>query len=327
MAETLTAGLSPFAADVLEGLSNAKQKRIPSRYFYDDLGSALFEAITLLPEYGLTRADERLLRVNAGELAQIAGQVSAVAELGSGSGKKTSHILTALSRYNETLRYCPIDVSQAALDACAKELTPLADVEPVCADWFEGLRQIACSRVDSEPLLVLFLGSTIGNFERHSISTFLHDLRSVLAPGDLFLLGADLVKDVDRMLLAYDDPTGVTAAFNLNVLARMNRELDADFDLRSFAHEARWNSAQRSIEMHLRSSHRQTIHVGALDVNFSFQRGETIWTESSHKFTLDELETYASSADLVPVATWVDSEWPFAEMLVSVPKSSHRRGN
>ena len=325
MAKTAALELSPFAADVLEGLSNGKQKRIPPRYFYDDLGSTLFEAITLLPEYGLTRADERLLRLNAGELAQIAGQVSAVAELGSGSGKKTSHILAALSAHNEALRYCPIDVSQAALDACAKELTPLAEVEPVCADWFDGIRQIARSRIDSEPLLVLFLGSTIGNFERSSVPSFLKDLRGVLAPGDLFLLGADLVKDVDRMLLAYDDPTGVTAAFNLNVLARMNRELDADFDLRSFAHEARWNSGQRCIEMHLRSYRNQTVHVGALDSSFNFQAGETIWTESSHKFTVDELHRYASSAGFTPVTTWVDSEWPFAEMLVSVPKSSHRR--
>lgn len=329
MAGMLTTGLrvrlSPFAADVLEGLGNGKQKRIPPRYFYDNLGSTLFEAITLLPEYGLTRADERLLRRNAGELAQIAGQVSAVAELGSGSGKKTSHILTALSRYNPKLRYCPIDVSPAALDACAKELTPLAEVQPVCADWFDGIRQIARSRIDSEPLLVLFLGSSIGNFERNSIPAFLKDLRRLLAPGDLFLLGADLVKDVGRMLLAYDDPTGVTAAFNLNVLARMNRELDARFDLRCFTHEARWNSAQRCIEMHLRSSRSQTIHVGALDSNFSFQAGETIWTESSQKFTSDELEDYACSAGFAPAATWIDSEWPFAEMLVSVPKSSHRR--
>ncbi|HZQ53109.1 MAG TPA: L-histidine N(alpha)-methyltransferase [Bryobacteraceae bacterium] len=327
MAETVTLELSPFAADVFEGLSNSKQKQIPPRYFYDDLGSALFEAITLLPEYGLTRADERLLRRNARELAQIAGRLSAVAELGSGSGKKTSHILAALSTYNEGLRYCPIDVSQAALEACAKELAPLAQVEPVCADWLDGLRQIARTRTDSKPLLLLFLGSTIGNFERNSIPAFLKDLRRALAPGDLFLVGADLVKDVDRMVLAYDDPTGVTAAFNRNILARINRDLDADFDLRSFVHEARWNSAQRCIEMHLRCSRDQTIYIGALNAKFFFREGETIWTESSHKFTVDELHRYACSAGFTPVTTWVDSEWPFAEMLVSVPKSSRRRRN
>jgi L-histidine N-alpha-methyltransferase len=164
-------------------------------------------------------------------------------------------------------------------------------------------------------MLLLFLGSSIGNLNRLEIPDFLRELRVRLRPSDYLLLGADLVKDRDTMLAAYDDPTGVTAAFNLNVLGRINRELGADFDLRSFGHEVRWNEAERCIEMHLVSFRNQTVAINGLDTHVSFSAGETIWTESSHKFTEDELDGFAESTGFEPVASWNDREWPFAEAL------------
>jgi L-histidine Nalpha-methyltransferase len=307
--------LSQFAVDVAAGLSSAGQKKIAPRYFYDDLGSALFEAITVLPEYGLTRADERLLALHAGELARQTGPVWAVAELGSGTGKKTRRVLEALSTISGPSLYRPIDVSVAALESCARELSDVAKVQAICGDWIEGIASAVRFRRGQMPLLLLFLGSSIGNLDRECMVDFLAEVRSYLRPGDFFLLGADLVKDLDKMLAAYDDATGVTAAFNLNVLGRMNRELGADFDLRAFAHEVRWHSGARRIEMHLLSSRDQTVWMDALQRAFEFQAGETIWTESSHKFTLKELESYARASGFEPIQTWIDHEWPFAETL------------
>ncbi|MBV9083875.1 MAG: L-histidine N(alpha)-methyltransferase [Acidobacteriaceae bacterium] len=309
--------LSDFAADVIEGLSS-RPKRIAPRYFYDDLGSALFEAITLLPEYGLSRADERLLARHAPHIATATGPLSVVAELGSGSGKKTKHILRAAASENENLLYCPIDVSRAALDACKRQLEDISTTLPVCGDWLKGLKQIA-SRKEDGKLLLLFLGSSIGNLDRGEIGEFLRGVRENLRPGDFFLLGMDLVKNRDIMLAAYDDPTGVTAAFNLNLLGRINRELDADFDLRSFAHEVRWNEDERRIEMHLLSCRNQDVYIGAAETAFHFDSGETLWTESSHKFTESDLSDFARSGDFNPIATWIDREWPFAEVLWQVP--------
>lgn len=313
----LTAGvqLSQFASDVAEGLLDSGQKRVSPRYFYDDLGTSLFEAITLVPEYGLTRADERLLRSHAADIASQTGRLSIVAELGSGTGKKTKHILKAVTRQSRQVVYQPIDVSAAALAACALELQDVCEVQSVCGDWLEGVRQIAASRTGDDPLLLLFLGSSVGNLDREALSGFLKSVKQHLRTGDFLLLGADLVKDPEIMLAAYDDPTGVTAAFNLNLLGRMNRELNADFDLRSFAHEVRWNELDRAIEMHLLSCRDQTVHIGALDTTVRFRAGETIWTESSHKFSEHELDGYARVSGFTPLATWVDDEWPFAETL------------
>jgi L-histidine Nalpha-methyltransferase len=307
--------LTRFAQDVATGLSARGQKYLSARYFYDELGSTLFEAITLLPEYGLTRADERLLQKYAPDIANLSIPVSGVCELGSGSGKKTRYILEALLDTNEAPTvYSPIDVSPTALVACERELGDLAAVRPVCADWVDGIRTVSQSHPKGQ-VLVLFLGSSIGNLERSGIPAFLSGIRSSLRPGDLFLLGTDLVKDVDVMLAAYDDPTGVTAAFNLNLLGRINRELNADFDLRSFVHEVRWNAESRRIEMHLVATRTQTVFIRALDVQIFFEAGETIWTESSHKFSSHELTDFAHSAHFSPLASWVDRDWPFAESL------------
>ncbi len=314
MSTILSPILSALAEDVADGLSRDGQKQLPSRYLYDDLGSALFEAITLLPEYGLTRADERLLNRHSREIAAAVAAAPTVCELGSGSGKKTRYILQALrSRYDRVV-YRPIDVSSAALEMCGKEVGDVAEVQPVCADWIDGLSEISLSRA-SGPLLVLFLGSSIGNLEPKCIPDFLSRIQSTLWPGDLFLVGADLVKNVERMIAAYDDPTGVTAAFNLNLLGRINRELAAGFDLRSFVHEARWNPEYRRIEMHLLSCCDQTVVIPALDSAFRFQAGETIWTESSHKFQESELPRLAFENGFETLHLWTDREWPFAETL------------
>ena len=307
--------LSQFALDVAEGLSLPGQKKLSPRYFYDDLGSSLFEAITLLPEYGLTRAGERLLKAQASDILSTTGPLSAVAELGSGSGIKTRHILKAALRFGDPVTYYPIDVSAGALTMCERQNSDLTTVTPICDDWMDGLTQIAHTQPTNKPLLLLFLGSSIGNLSRGELPGFLQKIRAHLRPGDCFLLEVDLVKEVNRMLAAYDDPTGVTAAFNLNLLGRMNRELDADFDLRSFMHEARWNSHERRIEMHLQSQRNQSVRIPSLDSTFYFGEGETIWTESSHKFAENELSSLALENGFAPASTWVDKEWPFAEVL------------
>ena len=246
-----------FAEDVRAGLTRAGQKELPSKYLYDEVGSALFEVITLLPEYCLTRADTRLLQKHAEEIVRRLPSNLHVAELGSGSGKKTRYILEAVSRIQPTFYY-PIEISPAALAACEKELGQIDMVSIVGYEqpYLDGLRSVAGRLRKEDHLLVLFLGSTIGNFDREAAEEFLRDVRRILRFGDALLLGTDLEKSVQTQLLAYDDPTGVTAAFNLNLLARVNRELGANFDLKQFTHEARWNAEERRIEMHLRSEKR-----------------------------------------------------------------------
>lgn len=298
-----------FLSDVVEGLS-ATPKRLPPFYFYDDVGSALFEAITALDEYGLTRADERLLRRHAGDVARIAGGRVHVVELGSGSGRKTRPILEAFSKPP----YHAIDVSAAALEHCRQELSAYARVVTYHGTYLEGLGHAASLR-GRRPMLVLFLGSSIGNFDPAEARTFLGELRSRLRSGDLLLIGFDLVKSSREFLEAYDDPAGVTAAFNLNVLARINRELGGRFELRRFAHEARYDPAARRVEMHLRSLVPQTVTITASRQRFRFREGETIWTESSYKYVAGELPAKAREAGFREVAQWLDAAWPFAECL------------
>jgi L-histidine Nalpha-methyltransferase len=310
-APALGADVHEFLMDVVHGLQKAPQKELPSKYFYDELGSALFEAITVLPEYGLTRAGQRLLERHAPAIARHFGRGAIVAELGSGSGRKTRAILRAM---RSRPAYHPIDVSAAALAVCRQELNDCARVTTHQCSYLDGIREVAAERA-SQRIAVLFLGSTIGNFDRPCASDFLSSLRFLLAPGDRLLIGADLVKDPGVLIAAYDDPTGVTAAFNLNLLARVNRELDADFDLRAFAHQARYNEAERRVEMHLVSRANQAVRIRAGGLTIRFARGETIWTESSHKYALAELESMAAASGFREVAHWADEEWPFAESL------------
>jgi L-histidine N-alpha-methyltransferase len=308
-----------FAFDVRYYLSKTPQRELHSKYLYDAIGTALFEVITLLPEYGLTRADERVLRSNADGIVKRLPPQTIVAELGSGSGRKTRWILEALTKRGYVLYY-PIDVSASALHACKNELGTIDSVHIVEIEgaYIEGLKAVTARRSEGESLLLLFLGSTIGNFERGPAEDFLREIRALLRPDDSLLLGTDLVKPVSQVVPAYDDPTGVTAAFNLNLLARINRELGADFDLHNFRHEARYNEAERRIEMHLRAETLQTVNIPAADFQFTLRAGETIWTESSHKFGLAEVQRLARATGFVCVEQWVDYEWPFAENLLTV---------
>jgi L-histidine N-alpha-methyltransferase len=296
--------MNEFACEVRAGLSKL-QKELPSKYLYDDLGSALFDAITVLPEYGLTRADQRVLDRCAREIPL---EFSTVAEFGSGSGRKTRAVLEALAPGE----YFPIDLSTHALERCRRELSDLARVEPIEASYINGLDRVP---KNGAPLLVLFLGSTIGNFDARCRGDFLRQVRSRLRAGDALLIGCDLMKPIDTLLDAYDDPSGVTASFNLNLLGRINRDLGGDFDLRAFSHQAIWNPAERRIEMHLRSREDQTVVVREAQFECSFRAGETIWTESSHKFEADEIDGIARESGFRQDAQWIDEDWPFAECL------------
>jgi dimethylhistidine N-methyltransferase len=298
-------------------LTKPGQKELPSKYLYDDVGSALFEVISLLPEYGLTRADARLLRRHAYDMVELLPRPVIVAELGSGSGKKTRWILEALCRQQAT-SYCPIEISATALAMCERELGDIDSISIVGfeREYLDGLLEVAAQRRPGHHLHVLFLGSTIGNFDRPAGVRFLREVRHILNPGDSLLLGTDLEKPVQQLIDAYDDPLGVTAAFNLNLLKRANRELGADFNLSSFRHEARFNAEARSIEMHLRSLRRQTVRIYDADLKVEFAEGETIWTESSHKYSLAEVFEIATEAGFRCEAQWIDQEWPFAENLL-----------
>jgi dimethylhistidine N-methyltransferase len=306
-----------FAGEVRQGLLRPGQKELPSKYLYDEVGSALFEVISALPEYGLTRADQRLLRENASEIVGRLSSPVLVAELGSGSGKKTRYLLEALDRRQRT-RYCPIEISHTALTMCARELGDIEHISIVGfeREYLDGLQEVADNRHPDEQLLVLFLGSTIGNFDRPADVKFLRALRRILQPGDALLLGTDLVKPIPQMLDAYDDSLGVTAAFNLNLLARINRELGGNFALAHFRHEARFNPATRSIEMHLRSTRDQNISVSRAGLTVTLREGETIWTETSHKYSRPELLQLAMAASFRCEQQWVDDDWPFAETLL-----------
>jgi L-histidine Nalpha-methyltransferase len=309
--------ISEFAADVRAGLTLHGQKELPSKYLYDEVGSALFEVICHLPEYGLTRADERVLRHYSDEIVErVAGPV-AVAELGSGSGKKTRWILEALSRRQRTYYY-PIEISRTALRMCERELGDIDSVSIVGfeREYLDGLREIAARRALGQHLFVLFLGSTVGNFDRACGVKFLASVREILMPGDSLLLGTDLEKPATQLVRAYDDELGVTAAFNLNLLARINRELDANFELAQFAHVAKMNYWARSIEMHLQSRCQQKVSIPATGMTIEFKEGETIWTESSHKYSKEEVCRMAVAAGFRCASQWIDEEWPFAENLL-----------
>jgi dimethylhistidine N-methyltransferase len=306
-----------FAADIRAGLTKTGQKELPSKYLYDTLGSKLFDVIVELPEYGLTRADERLLRGYAHEIVRrIPGDVI-LCELGSGSGRKTRWILEALSRRRHT-SYFPIEISPAALAECQRELADIDSVGIVGLEreYLDGLLEVAARRREGQRILVLFLGSTIGNFSHPADGDFLRDIRRILQPGDALLLGTDLDKPVPQLIDAYDDPLGVTAAFNLNLLARINRELEGGFDLSRFEHLAKFNSETRSVEMHLRSTRRQTVAIQRANLTVAFEEGETIWTENSHKYSLEELARMVEAVGFSCAAQWVDREWPFAETLL-----------
>ena len=300
-----------FAEMVRAGLC-AQQKELQPAYFYDALGSALFDAITRLPEYTITRAETALLRAHGRAIIAAAGTNLELVELGPGNGEK----LPLLLKHCPNCRVHLIDVSATALESARRRLQEAFDVEiSWCeAEFAEGLTSLhpsPCKR------LVLFLGSNIGNFTSREATDFLRIVQRSLSAGDMLLVGVDLVKSEQQLLKAYDDPLGVTAAFNKNILLRINRELDANFDLLAFDHRALWNAGASRIEMHLLSLFDQTVQIAGLNLNVSFAAGETIWTESSHKYTVTAFQKLVQKSGFQPVDQWLAEEQSFLEVLVA----------
>lgn len=306
------------AAAAREGLT-AHPKHLPPWLFYDEEGSQLFDAITELDEYYLTRTERSILARNAEEIvAAAAGSASGgqarlrIAELGAGSAEKTRVLLRAAVDHQRSVIYEPIDVSASALDGARERIEreiPGVHVISRVSDYTHGpgMQLDACY---GERRLVLYIGSSIGNFEPADAERLLRRVRAGLAPGDGLLLGVDLVKDEVLLVSAYDDALGVTAAFNRNILARLNRELSADFDPQAFAHRAVWNSAASRMEMHLESRRAQHVHVAAAGFDVDFAEGETIHTENSYKFEPGQAEDLLAAAGFAPAGLWTDArEW------------------
>ncbi len=299
------ASTATFRAEVLAGLA-APQKTLPCKYLYDRRGSLLFDLITELDEYYPTRTEAGILAARAGEIAAIAGPGASLVEFGSGSSVKTRALLDALDR---AAAYVPIDISRGhLLDAAGRIAAdyPGLAVVPVAADYTRALDLDGA--IPAGPRLGFFPGSTIGNFARREAVDFLARAAAALGPGAGLVIGVDLKKPLDILVPAYDDALGVTGAFNLNLLARINRELDADFDLRAFTHEARYNAAAGRIEMHLVAREPQTVTItgpGA-GASFDFAAGETIHTENSHKFGVAEFGALAAEAGWRVVEVWTD---------------------
>lgn len=305
---------SPIAEDVLRGLS-APQKTLPPKLFYDAEGSALFEEITRTPEYYPTRTERSIFERHAGEIVRAAGENLTLVELGAGSASKTRVLISAILRRQLRLEFHPVDVSPAALDEAVRSLNgdfPHLHVAPITADY---TRQLPRLQALPGRKLVLFIGSTIGNFEPREALDFLVSVRRSLGAGDALLLGFDMVKDPQVLHAAYNDAGGVTARFNLNVLARINRELGAEFDLRRFAHVAFWNPDASRVEMHLESLARQSVRVRDLGRSFHFDAGERIHTENSYKFTSASIRALLRKAGLQLENTWHDPQDWFSLVL------------
>ena len=294
--------------DVRDGLTRTP-KELPPKWFYDSVGSDLFDQITRLPEYYPTRTEAGILRERAMEIAAAAGADTLV-ELGSGTSEKTRMLLDAMHSGGQLRSFIPFDVDASVLQAAGAAIGqdyPGVDIEAVCGDFEEHLGKIP--RVGRR--LVIFLGSTIGNLTPGPRAAFLESLADTLQPGDSLLLGTDLVKDSARLVRAYDDSAGVTAAFNRNVLAVVNRELNADFDLTAFEHVARWNEAEERIEMWLRAREAQRVRVAALDLDVAFAAGEEMLTEVSCKFRPDRVAAELGTAGLRQTNWWTDPKADF----------------
>ena len=305
-----------FLVEVTEGLSRPR-KALPPKYFYDERGAQLFEAICGLPEYYLTRAELAIMAGHADEMARHLGRGCAVIEYGSGSGRKTRLLLKALS----PVAYVPIDISRSQLQVTANEIAaefPGLRVTAVCADYSGAVKLPSLAGPPPRRRVVYFPGSTIGNLTPAEAARFLANARRLAGPGGGMLVGVDMKKDTARLNAAYNDARGITAEFNLNLLARINRELGADFDLAAFRHHAFFNEAEGRIEMHLVSLREQVVSVGGS--RFAFRGGETIHTENSYKYTAEEFRELAHGAGFTPMRHWTDGEVQFAVHYLAVPE-------
>lgn len=307
-----------FGRDVRTGLT-ASPKWLPPRWFYDELGSSLFDAICFLPEYYVMRAEAELLNAHRRDIAEAFGPNVRLVELGSGMARKTRILLDPLTERTAALEYVPIDIDAAMLERSARELLPdypHLRVTAICSDFARPAVPLAMLARHRGRTVVLFLGSTIGNLDPGAAVSMLRDLRGALAPGDALFLGADLRKSRAILEPAYDDPLGVTAAFNRNLLTRMNRELRANFDLASFAHRAFYDETLGRIEMHLVSARAQSVDIGALGLTVHFAEGETIHTESSYKHDAATLAALAEASGFAIYRTWTDARAWLADVLM-----------
>lgn len=306
-----------YAEEVVQGLL-AHPKRLPCKLFYDDRGSALFEEITRLPEYYLTRTELEILRERSREIAQAAGTPVSLVELGAGTATKTGTLLRAFSRRQMRVKYFPVDISAAALsDAKSriKQDCPGVVVRPVIADFSNGfvfLRSIPGRK------LVLYLGSSIGNFDGNAAAAMLRGVRAELSAGDALLLGTDMAKSPEILVPAYDDAQGVTAEFNKNILMRINRELDGDFDVETFRHVAQWNPVRSRMEIFVESTLAQTVFLRSAEVKVRFSAGERIHTENSYKYTMQVVESLLCIAGFRLEKTWFDRRQWFGLHLARV---------
>lgn len=301
---------------IREGLQ-ARPRKLPASLLYDALGSSLFEAITFLPEYEVTRADFALLERHSRDVFDALGGPIEVCELGPGAGSKAALVLRQLIERQPRVPFTGVDVSRTALDQCqhALEAIPGVVARAQQARYLDGLA--AAPRTEGHRRLVLFLGSNLSNFERAAAARFFHEVRAHLQPSDGFLLATDLDKAPEQLIPAYDDALGVTAAFNRNVLLRLNRDWGADFPLDAFRHRAHWNAQARRIEMHLEAE--RSIHTRVLDIDVLMAPGETLWTESSHRFTTAELRGWGEAAGFRCAGQWQNAPWAFAHSLFVVP--------
>jgi len=319
-----TSVVAQFASDVHYYLQQ-QPRQLPSRYFYDDLGSALFDAICRLPWYGVTRAELRLLAVHGRQILARVPDLTTIIELGPGNGEKLAALVDAGHRGASHLDLRLVDISASALALSSHVLSslPNVDVATYEAEYEAGLAA-ASAETRSGRALALFLGSNIGNFDRPGADAFLREIRASLMGGDMLLIGADLVKPERDLILAYDDPLGVTAAFNRNLLVRINRELGGHFDLDRFAHRAIWSAEYSRVEMHLVSQGRQRIAVDAANVDFTLEDGESIWTESSYKYTPTQIARALEQAGFKLVEQWIDEPAGFALTLVETREGSSK---
>jgi dimethylhistidine N-methyltransferase len=296
-----------FAEDVAYYLT-LTPRQLPSRYLYDQLGSSLFEAICRLPWYPITRTEQRLLEAQRHTIFDRLAPVSTVVELGPGSGDKLMTLMANHAQRDVTVHL--VDVSAAALDEATRTLTSSYSLPIVVhqATYEVGLSEVGPSATAGHTLVV-FLGSNIGNFDPPGAEELLFGIRTELSPGDGLLLGTDLVKPESELLLAYDDPLGVTAAFNRNLLIRVNRELGGDFNVEGFAHRAIWNDVESRVEMHLVSVERQRVRVQASDIEITFDANEPIWTESSYKYRIEDLGPMLARAGFEIVGQWTENHF------------------